>query len=186
MTNQRMFKEYMTALSEIHGKELSALLNSLYWKTLEPFTDAECERAFKDLIFSAKFFPKPAEFLEVLQGKREDLGARAWIKVIEAARRYGNWQSVEFDDPVIHSVFKFWGGWGVIREWKDKDLKWIQKEFERLYSIFLGENREHPKYLPGDHEIQNAANGYERTPEIVRIGSNSGEKKQITNEMRQE
>jgi len=185
MKSERLFREHMMALAEIHGKELSALLNSLYWKALEPFTDAECERAFKELIFTAKFFPKPADFLELLRGKREDLGARAWIKVIEAVRRCGNWQSVEFDDPVIHSVFKFWGGWGVTRDWKDKDLKWTQKEFERLYAIFLGENREHPKYLPGDHEIQNAADGYDRAPEIVRIGSDGDEMKQITDEARQ-
>jgi len=172
MKNERLFKEYMTTLSEIHGKELSALLSSLYWKTLEPYEDAECERAFKEIIFSSKFFPKPVDFLETLQGKREDQGARAWIKVIDTVRRVGTYESVEFDDPVIHSVFKFWGGWGVIKDWKESELKWKQKEFERLYSIFASTNDNHPKYLPGDIEIQNTANGYETEPGIVRIGFN--------------
>lgn len=169
MKNELLFKQYMAALSEIFGKELSALLNSLYWKTLEPFTDFECEQAFKELIFSAKFFPKPADFLEILRGKQEDQATKAWIKVVEAIRRVGNYKSVKFDDPVIHSVFKFWGGWGVTGDWKEADLKWKQKEFQQLYAVMARDGK-HPEYLPGTIEIQNAADGYELKPEIVRIG----------------
>lgn len=169
MKNEKLFKEYMAALSEIHNRELSALLNSLYWKTLEPFTDDECERAFKELVFSTKFFPKPADFLEILQGKAEDQGARAWIQVVGAVRRYGNYQSVRFADPVIHSVIEFMGGWGATRDWTDSELKWKQKEFEKMYGI-MQRNGKHPEYLPGDIEIQNAANGYEEKREIVQIG----------------
>jgi len=169
MKNDRLFKQYLTALSEIFGKEVSALLSSLYWETLKPFTDAECEQVFKEMIFSAKFFPKPADFLEILRGKQEDQAVRAWVKVVDAIRRVGNYQSVKFDDPVIHSVFKFWGGWGVTADWKEVDLKWKAKEFERLYAI-MARGGKHPEYLPGTIEIQNAADGYEVEPEIVRIG----------------
>jgi hypothetical protein len=170
MKNERMFKEYMTALSELHGKELSALLNSLYWKTLEPFTDQECEQAFKELIFSAKFFPKPADFLEILKGKDEDQGTRAWIKVIENMRRVGPWESVQFDDPVIHSVLKFMGGWSAIDDWKPSELKWKQKEFERLY-VIMSKGKDHPQYLPGMHETENGSEGRN----IVKIGYDEGQ-----------
>lgn len=169
MKNEIMFKQYMAALSEIHGKELTALLNSLYWKTLEPFTDQECDAAFKELIFSAKYFPKPVDFLEILSGKKEDQAARAWIKVVKAIRKVGNYESVKFDDPVIHSVFEFWGGWGVTANWKDNDLKWKQKEFEKMYTI-MAANKKHPAYLPGICEIENAANGYETPANIIEIG----------------
>jgi hypothetical protein len=169
MKNERMFKQYMTALSEIHGKELSALLNSLYWKTLESFADAECERAFKELILSSKFFPKQADFLEILKGKEEDQAARAWIKVVESVRRIGPWESVKFDDPVIHTVLKFMGGWSVTGDWKENELKWKQKEFERLYAV-MAKGGKHPEYLPGQCEVDNAAAGYDREPEIIMIG----------------
>lgn len=160
MKNDLLFKQYMTALSEIHGKELSTLLNSLYWKTLEPFTDAECEQAFKELVFSTKFFPKPADFLEILRGKIDEQGTRAWIQVVEAVRRHSNYESVRFADPVIHSVIEFMGGWGKTRDWTDSELKWKAKEFEKVYGI-MQRNDKHPEYLPGDIEVQNAANGYE-------------------------
>jgi hypothetical protein len=169
MINEKIFKQYMAALSEIHNKDLSALLNSIYWETLKPYTDEECERAFKELVFSTKFFPKPADFLELLRGKTEDLGGRAWIKVIEAIRQPGPYKAVQFYDPVIHSIFKFWGGWPCVQEWKDSELKWKQKEFERLYALMARDNN-HPEYLPGVHESENAANGYEIKPEVVWIG----------------
>lgn len=169
MNNEKLFKEYMTALSEIHNKDLSALLNSIYWETLKPYTDEECERAFKELVFTSKFFPKPADFLEILRGKIEDQGTLAWIQVVKAVRRYGNYPSVRFADPVIHSVINFMNGWGKIGEWFEDDLKWKEKEFVKLYAI-MQRNDKHPDHLPGLCEIGNSANGYDRQPDIIQIG----------------
>jgi hypothetical protein len=176
MKNRKLFGEFMMALSEIHGKVITALLNSLYWKTLEPFTDQECEAAFKELIFSSKFFPKPVDFLEILKGNKEDQAGRAWIKVIEAVRRIGNYESVKFDDPVIHSIFKFWGGWGVTADWRECDMKFKQKEFEKLY-ILMASGKKHPTYLPGYTEIKNDADGYHLQPEIIKIGFDDEQKR---------
>ncbi|NPU82986.1 MAG: hypothetical protein HPY65_00750 [Syntrophaceae bacterium] len=169
MKNDRLFKSYMLAMGEVFNKQLTPLLHSLYWKALEPFSDEDCERAFKDLIFTSKFFPKPVEFVELLQGKKEDQATRAWIKVVEAVRRIGSYSSVRFDDPVIHSVFKFWGGWGVTATWKDADLKWKGLEFEKLYRV-MSAGGNHPEYLPGSHEIENGARGYDAKLGIVEIG----------------
>lgn len=169
MKNERLFREYMVALSEVHGKVISALLHSIYWKTLEPYTDEECEQAFKELTLSSRFFPKPADFIEVLRGKADDQATRAWIMAIETVRRVGPYQSIRFADPVIHGVLKFMGGWSAAGDWSKDELKWKQKEFERLYAI-MAKGGNHPDYLPGVHEIDNAANGYEVKPEVVRIG----------------
>lgn len=179
MNDQNFFKGHMLTLSEIHGKELSETLNSIYWKTLEPFTDEECEAAFKELILSSKFFPKPADFLEILRGNKEDQASRAWIKVVQSVRKIGHYQSVKFDDPVIHSVFKFWGGWKTSADWKDSELKWKQKEFERLYVIMSG-NGKHPSYLPGLIEIENSYRGYDMKVDVIEIGLKGKEKAQIT------
>ena len=179
MKNRKLFKEYMTALAELFGKELTALLNGLYWKILEPFGDEQCEAAFKELIFSSRFFPKPADFLDLLRGKKEDQAARAWIKVVDAVRGIGNYESVQFDDPIIHSVFKFWGGWGVTADWKESELKWKQKEFERLY-VIMSANKEHPTYLPGLNEINNAASGCDIQAKPVRIGFDDQKKIEAT------
>lgn len=169
MKNEKAFKESMVTLSELFDKPLSKLLFEIYWKALDPFTDEECKRAFNELALSSKFFPKPADFIEILRWRKEDQAARAWIKVVETVRRVGNYQSVQFDDPVIHSVFKFWGGWPVTADWRDDELKWKQREFEKLYSI-MARNDSHPAYLPGTCEIDNAARGFDIKTDIVKIG----------------
>ena len=179
MKNEIKFKEYMTMLCELHDRQLSKIMKDLYWKVLAPFTDERCEAAFKEVIYTSKFFPKPADFLEILKDKKEDRASRAWIKVVNAIRRVGNYQSVKFDDPVIHSVFKFWGGWVVTAAWKEDELKWKQKEFERLYSI-MASGGKHPEYLPGFCEIQNGAAGYETSVEIIKIGFDEREQRKIT------
>ena len=171
MNDARKFKEYMTVLCELFDKPVSGMLTSVYWKALQPFTDDECKRAFEAVMAQSRFFPKPVDFIEILRGKAEDRAAAAWIKVVEAVRRIGPWQSVAFDDPVIHSVFKFWGGWPVVANWQEAELKWKQKEFERLYGIMAtGGGGGHPSYLPGLSEIKNAADGFDVKAEVVRIG----------------
>jgi len=170
MKDEALFKKNITVLCELFDKPLSQLLTSVYWKALEPFTDGQCERAFKEIILSSKFFPKPADFIERLTGKQEDQATQAWICVVEAIRRYGNYQSVGFANPVIHSVIEFMGGWGATGEWQDSELKWKQKEFERLYNI-MQQSEKHPEYLPGLCEIENGTRGYDVNTAIVRIGS---------------
>lgn len=177
MTNQKLFKEYMTTIAELFGKELTALLNSLYWKTLEPFTDDQCEAAFKELIFSSKFFPKPADFLEKLRGKQEDQSTLAWIKVIDTLRRRGPWVSVCFDDSVIHSVIKFMGGWPALESWKNSELVWKQKEFQNLYGVMSRGNGKHPQYLPGISELDNEFRGWDNKEELIKIGFDKDENK---------
>ncbi len=182
MTNEVKFREYMAALGELHDRKISDMLLSLYWKALEPFSDEACEMAFRELIFSTKFFPKPVELIEIMQCGKESRSLNAWIETVSAIRCHGNYVSIRFDDPVIHSVIKFMGGWQSTGDWMDVDLKWKQKEFERLYNILATRKGGHPEYLPGLHEINNAANGWNVTPEIVDMTTTP--QHQITENMR--
>jgi len=168
MKNQAKFKELMTVLSELFDKPLSELITRIYWKTLDPFTDAECQNAFETLIQTSRFFPKPADFLELLVGKKEDRAALAWLKVAKAIRKIGTYQSVRFDDPVIHSVIQAMGGWIKLGQMLEKEVPFKQKEFERLYTIMAG-NGKHPDYLPGISERDNTANGYDQEESVIAI-----------------
>jgi len=179
MRDEIKFKEYMSLLSETFDKPVSGSLNDLYWKILEPFTDEQCESAFKEIIYSSKFFPKPADFMEILKGKKEHRATEAWIEVLNAIKRIGNYESVKFSDPVIHSVLQVMGGWDKLAATMTVDEeKWKQKELERLYSI-MGGRGNHPEYLPGTVEMENSRLGFpDKKPEIIKIGF-SNEQKQI-------
>ena len=172
MKDEVKFKEYLTALCEIHDKTISPLLTSIYWKVLEPFNDEDCEKVFKSLIYETRFFPKPSEFIEALRVKSSDQATMAWIDVLETVKRVGQYQSVKFSDPVIHGVIEAMGGWiKLAGDMTVDEEKWKQKEFEKLYEILARNPRDkNPEYLPGLCEVQNAANGYDVESGIVRIG----------------
>lgn len=62
----------MILIGELFDKNLSEELLDIYWQILEAFNDEQCEQAFKKVMASAKFFPKPADILEHLIPKRFD------------------------------------------------------------------------------------------------------------------
>ncbi|MEN6423299.1 MAG: DUF6475 domain-containing protein [Smithella sp.] len=148
-------------------------MKDLYWKVLEPFTDEECEAAFKEIIYENKFFPKPADFREVLVGKKTNRATLAWLEVLGSVARIGNYQSVKFDDPVIHSVINAMGGWPQLCMMEKNEEKWKQKEFERLYEVISSRKGNHPEYLIGTHEQENFKTGHEIEKEVVQIGFNN-------------
>lgn len=170
MQDEVKFKEYMAALGEIHDRKVSGTLAEIYWQVLEPFDDDQCENVFKRLLREAKFFPKPSEFLELLQGRRDHDGTAAWLEVLGTVKRVGCYRSVRFSDPVIHSVIQAMGGWPRFADMRVDDEKWKQKEFEKLYSVISERPGKHPEYLPGLHEIDNSNAGWKVEPEIARIG----------------
>jgi hypothetical protein len=159
----------MASLAEVFdgGKAISALKVDIYYNALTTYHIEDIEMAVKKMIIGRVYpsFPKPAEIIQEIQGTTEDQATTAWIETIMAIRRIGAYESVQFEDPIIHSVLQFLGGWPDAGNWLDAELKWKQKEFERLYSIMAKSDR-HPRYLPGIHEGQN---GIEQT-KIVKIG----------------
>jgi len=173
MKDQIKFKEYMATLCELHDRTLSVMLTDLYWKVLEPFTDQQCESAFKEIIYSSRFFPKPADFIETLQGTKKNKATASWLVVLESVKRIGNYQSVKFADQVIHSVVQAMGGWPELCMMENDDVKWKQKEFERLYEVISMRGGSHPDYLPGTTELSNSSRGFDSENNIVRVGFDS-------------
>ncbi|MFA5340570.1 MAG: DUF6475 domain-containing protein, partial [Clostridia bacterium] len=146
-----------------------------------------CENAFKKIIQSCRFFPKPVDFIEILNGKKQDQATIAWIEVLGAVKSIGNYQSVKFSNPVIHSVINAMGGWENLAATMTIDEeKWKQKEFEKLYQV-MERRGNHPKYLAGAHENSNTPSmiaayedrtGKKFNQEIIEIGFE--EQKQIS------
>lgn len=154
------FAEIMAGLAEVYdgGRPPTAIKIEIYFKALEIFPIQDIKNAVEKMFASRVYpsFPKPAEIIQEIQGTTEDRATTAWIEMITALRRIGTYESVEFTDPVIHSVIQFMGGWPDTGNWLEADLKWKQKEFERLYTI-MAKNDNHPRYLPGIFEGQNGA-----------------------------
>jgi hypothetical protein len=170
-----MFSEYMTALGEIHNKQISDITKDFYWKALKPYADEQCEKAFNMAMGGLKFFPKPAELIELIQndgGRLEDRADVEAGRVLEAVKRHGGYKSIEFDDPVTMAVIQIaFGGWvKLCSELMSDAEKWFLKDFVKYYQAYSRQNIHHSGHLPGRMEIENNdRNGDRRN--VVQIGS---------------
>lgn len=176
MKNRKKFNELMTAIAEIFDKTISEPLLMVYWKLLEPFSDEDAIRALNLALTSCKFFPKPADILEHLQGKQEDQAIQAWVLVDEAMRRHGNYVSLNFGDPKIHRVIELMGGWEYLGTLDEKEWTWKRKEFESAYRAIVGEGG--PPKITGFIEQRNRAQGFD-FPETLQIGEKKGRPLQL-------
>ena len=112
MTNKKKFGEYLLLLGEKYDKEISKAMASLIWKSLQPFPDKDCEKAFEGVLLRSRYFKDLLpDLLDMLGQSQDDRATMAWLEVDKAVRQIGPMVSVQFSDPVIHSTVDALGGW---------------------------------------------------------------------------
>jgi Domain of unknown function (DUF6475) len=180
MKNKTEFLKYMTALSEIKNKPLSQLTIEMYWQTLQEYSDELCIMAFTRAIKEIKFFPQPCELIDFITGA-DDISLitmKAWTAVVEAVKSIGNYRSVQFDEPAIHSCIEVMGGWEYFCNATNEEWKWKRIEFEKLFPVMLKKGN-HLPYLQGiteqDQRLKNYENLIEK-PVFIKTGINPDEK----------
>ena len=162
----------MGTMAEVFQKKPSQSLAEIYFDVLKDMDidtfEKACARLFNTRTITGTF-PLVAEIREAAGGGKHALVLRiqqAWDKFIYALRRHGYYDSVIFDDPIIHAILRSWGGW---LEWsgnrdmddKEEDLKWVRKDFEKLYAALANrENHEPPEVCVGFIEARNTRTGY--------------------------
>jgi len=62
------FVELMTGMGELFDKKLSKLLMKIYFESLKPYSIVDFEKAVNKIIVKSKWFPKPVELIELMQG----------------------------------------------------------------------------------------------------------------------
>ena len=169
----KQFAGIIASLSEVfESGEPSKTLIKIYWLALLDLDINDIQRAASDIIRTRVYssLPKPADIIEAIRGTSTDRATGAWIKVLGTLRGVGSYQSVQFDDPVIHSCIEMMGGWPELGNMHIDDEKWKQREFEKLYPI-MEKRGNHPTHLSGRFELDNTAKGYlENVEEPVKIG----------------
>lgn len=144
------FTEGMSLLCEVYGKSPSTLFLKAYWLILKGLTEKEFEKAVIGILDNKTFnsMPTPAEIKDQIRG---DEALEAWLLVCKMISQHGAYMSIIFPDPVIHSVIEAMGGWVQLCQTPTEEMKWKQKDFERLYPMMQGKNR-HPEIITGIHE----------------------------------
>jgi hypothetical protein len=160
--DETKFGKLMVVLGETFGETLSGPRIRAYFEALADLDFTLVERAAKVHLASGRFFPKPAELREPIEGSKDDAAAGAWELVQIAFRKAGIWDSVCFDDRYIGTaILRAWGGWPecakALHTMPEPMIAAKRKEFLVAYKLALREERQ-TEYLPGYHEINNRIN----------------------------
>lgn len=181
------FTQIMQAVSEQYGKQMTDNLIALYWQGLLEYDLAAVRDALGRHLRNTdtgQFMPKIADIIRMMQGSSQDAAFSAWSKVDKAVRRVGPYDTVVFDDPLIHKVLHDMGGWIGLCEKTDDDWPFVAKEFETRYRGFKARNErvEYPSKLIGIFEAHNAIGGHKiaapmligdatKAQEVLRLGT---------------
>lgn len=148
-----------------YSKTLSDGVIELYWQGLQAYGYTEIADAVNAHLAdpdAGQFLPKIADLQRVLKGRKADRASVAWSKLRKAVGQVGTYDSVVFDDPVIHVVVQDMGGWIAMGSVTDKELPFKAQEFSNRYQGYLirglsGED--YPPVLVGVAEAYNRRNG---------------------------
>jgi hypothetical protein len=181
------FTNIIQVVGEQYGKKLSGGVIALYWQGLQDFDLAAVRDALGRHLRNTdtgQFMPKIADIIRMLQGSSQDAAYSAWSKVDKAVRRVGPYDTVIFDDPIIHRVLHDMGGWIGLCDKTDDDWPFVAKEFETRYRGFKSRNErvEYPAKMIGIFEAHNAKEGYKvaapmligdasKAQEVMRLGT---------------
>lgn len=164
------FVAALAVLSEVFGREVSPALTEVYWEIFRDYPDALFRTAVTRAVRTLRFFPRPSDLLEILEGSPEDRALLAWQTLEKSIRTIGSWDSVRFEDPALSAAVENLGGWTKVCEWTEEEMPIRRREFERHYRICAERRIRGPQWHPGWIEINNRAGGwlqYIPTPRAV-------------------
>jgi hypothetical protein len=165
------FTLMLVRLGELYSKNISELLTDIYWQALKGFELQDVEKALEAHIHNpdcGQYFPKPADVVRFIAGSGETRALSAWAVVEKAIHQVGSYQSIAFDDPLIHIVLEDMGGWIKLCSTTLHELPFRANEFQKRYMGFLNKKTErHPSYLVGITETDNAKNRFEISPPLL-------------------
>lgn len=149
------FYALMTGLFEMYSKKASPELLDIYFGALRGYELGDLSRAANLHALdpdAGSFMPKPADFVRHIEGSKSIRAMRAWSAVERAVRMVGQYESVTFDDPIIHAVIEDMGGWvDLCQTATEKDLEFKAREFDKRYQGYAlqGGAPEYPSRLVG-------------------------------------
>ena len=146
-TDIQPFLNLMAGVGEIYGKDVTELMTNIYWEALKRFPLVDVKLAFNRHAqnpTNGQFWPKPADLIRLLDGDPESRAMMAWRKVVDAIASLGPYETVVFDDPVIHMALENLGGWLEVCKVTDDELPFLARRFETAYRGFA--TRPVPQY----------------------------------------
>ena len=155
----KKFSEIMASLYTLYKESGSPLLTEIYFNALIEFNLDDISQAISTLIKTRTYqgMPKPGEIYAAMNANKpkiEDIALSQFLVAKKAIVGVSSYQSVRFDDPIIHSVIDSMGGWVEFCMTELNQWHWKEKEFIQRYVRFkeqydMQELDYTPDFLPG-------------------------------------
>jgi hypothetical protein len=100
------FAGLMAVLEEVFGKEFTPQLVEIYFRALADFPIERIAAAVDEAVRTLKFFPKPAELVELIERSPDDQAEDAWGQFWLAVTRCGTYRSLYCEDGVLAEVIR--------------------------------------------------------------------------------
>lgn len=174
--DKKQLAAMLAKVMSVYGKQITNGFVEVFFDALAAYDLESVRRGLNAHVQnpdSGQFPPKPADVVRLIDGTSQDQGMQAWSRVDKAVRRVGPYQSVVFDDPIVHRVLDDMGGWvKLCNAGSEEDYKFQGLEFARRYRACViagGVGEDYPHYLIGMTEAENSNAGF-KVPEPLLIG----------------
>lgn len=121
------FAELMVGLGETYGEPVSAARMEIYFAALNDLPLVDLRRSASVLVRTQKFFPRPSELRQGIDGTSDERADLAWMHLLREVRRVGahkTWNRdtkrvdppapVFFDEAARRAALELYGGWSAL------------------------------------------------------------------------
>jgi len=165
----------VSAVYSFYGKTTSDMIVDFWIAGLAEYDLESIKNAFTTHMKTppqGRFLPKLADITDILKGDSQDRSLVAWAKFDRTLRTIGSYQSIIFDDPIIHLIISDMGGWCSFDSKTEDEWPFVRNEFINRYKAYSKMNKlpMHHKVMIGKTQMENEKNGY-ASPEPIAIGA---------------
>jgi len=169
--DMNVFAQLLTTICALYKHHMNELTMELYWQALCEFELTVVKQAFQAYINhpdTGQFMPKPADVLRYLNGGSETQALQAWSRVQQIMRDVGSYDTLVFDDAILHRVIEDMGGWIRLSEKTVQEMNFLAHEFKKRYAGYvLHPPESYPRQLTGRLDWQNSQLGHENQPPLL-------------------
>ena len=120
----------LISLGELYRTEMAEGLTKMYLRVLEPYPATEVIRAMEGAIQTCRYFPKPVDLIDLINGPPGERAVESWTALQDAIRHYGKYKSIFFEDGRTSALIEYFGGWvEICSSWRDSELQFRRDEF---------------------------------------------------------
>ena len=168
------FKQLLNGVYSFYRVEITRFHIDVWWQAMKAYPFVAVKDAFNRHVVNpdnGQFLPKPADIVKLIDGGTSDQALIAWSKTELAVGHVGSWETVVFDDPIIHAVVEDMGGWVVLCGKKIDDWPFVRNEFVNRYRAYaMKPLMSYPAKLIGRTEGENAKHGERHIPLPTFVG----------------